>query len=72
MACVTIWANSIAAIAGDNQPLLDNTSTHAWINLNKNKSIFHGLVNMGILEDKIMDDKQKYISNDDTKKLFLM
>ena len=31
MACVTIWASSMAARAGDNHPLLLRTSTHAWI-----------------------------------------
>lgn len=31
MAWVTIWANSIAASAGLSQPLLDSTSTQAWI-----------------------------------------
>lgn len=31
MACVTICANSMAAKAGDSQPLLLNTSTQAWI-----------------------------------------
>lgn len=31
MAWVTIWASSIAASAGLSQPLLDSTSTQAWI-----------------------------------------
>ncbi len=31
MACVTICASSIAATAGDNQPLELSTSTHACI-----------------------------------------
>lgn len=31
MACVTICASSMAASAGLSQPLLDNTSTQAWI-----------------------------------------
>ena len=31
MAWVTIWANSIAASAGLSHPLLDSTSTQAWI-----------------------------------------
>ena len=31
MACVTIWANSMAVRAGESQPLLLKTSTQAWI-----------------------------------------
>lgn len=31
MAWVTIWASSMAARAGLSQPLLDSTSTQAWI-----------------------------------------
>ena len=31
MACVTIWANSMAVRAGESQPLLLRTSTQAWI-----------------------------------------
>ena len=31
MACVIIWASSMALRAGDSQPLLLSTSTQAWI-----------------------------------------